>query len=158
MKRYGPLHSAEEGVLLGDPTRRHLLLASGALQHRNDANTLHQFRWKDIDGVSLTLPTTRFRFPGFLSGVAFAALAAIIQEDPNLGPEAGTAHVLVDDASHVLSIDRHHFGGYWAPVVQATQRMIDRLVSEPSSRTLLDHPDDLLRAVAESARRASGMR
>lgn len=156
MKRYGLIHAVGEGILLGDPTRRHLLLMSESLQHREGNDTLHRFRWDDLQGVAVNVPTTRFRFPGFLAGVVSAAVILIAQGDPNLGPEAGAVEVRVDSASHVLPVDRHYLGSYWAPAVRGVQLMLNRLVSDPSSRVLLDHPDRLLRAVALAARKAPG--
>lgn len=153
MKRFGPLHSTVAGVVLGDPGRKHVLLTPAEFGYGDGGDVQQTFAWEEIEAVNVDMPTTRFRFPGVLAGIASAILVALIQENPNLGPDAGRVTIRTADTEAALPLDRHHFGGYWAPTMRATQRMLDQLVGEPASRNLLNHPDDLLGAVAAAARR-----
>jgi len=57
------------------------------------------------------------------------------------------------DTSTRYPLSRHHVGGYWAKGVDATQRMLDRLVADAPSRALAAHPDALLDLVVRTARR-----
>jgi hypothetical protein len=52
----------------------------------------------------------------------------------------------------VLSLNRRLAGKYWIGSVTATQRLLDRLISDSASRRLLDDPDALLSTVIRSAR------
>lgn len=153
MKRYGPLHVGESGLLIGDPGRKHLRVTSGALVYVDGGMERESFPWEDTDEVVLRLQTTRFRFPSVLSGLATATFVAVTSESPDFGPEDGEVIVRRGDTSIRRSLSRHHLGGYWAKGVDATQRMLDQLVADAPSRALAARPDALLNLVVRTARR-----
>lgn len=153
MKRYGPLHVFGSGLLIGDPGRKHLRVTPRALVYVDGGAESEWFPWEDTDEVVLKLQTTRFRFPGMLSGLATAIFVAVTAESPDFGPEDGEVVVRRGDTSTRYPLSRHHVGGYWAKGVDATQRMLDRLVADAPSRALAAHPDALLDLVVRTARR-----
>ncbi|MBF0816412.1 hypothetical protein E4U02_08320 [Microbacterium paludicola] len=52
-KRFGPLHATEQGVRIGDPTRRHLLLAEDGIHHVDGEKRLATFAWEHVENVRL---------------------------------------------------------------------------------------------------------
>lgn len=155
MTRYGILHARPEGLLIGDPGREHLLLTPQALIARDHRTVTDEIAWERISAVRLDVPTSRFRFTGAAVGVASAVLAFFISGDPGMDPEDGRAHVTTPEGEIRLWVGRHHVGGYWVRNIEASQRLIDRLIDEPYSRALLWQPDALLEAVRKAARRGA---
>lgn len=152
MKRYGPLHSSAHGLLIGDPGRRHLLLAPERLAYRDRTTVVQEWDWDGVDGVALDVPTSRFRFPGAVAGFFTAAVVAFVGDNPGIDPDDGVAVIRMDGSEVRLAVGRHHVGGYWARSVRATQRLLDRLCEDSESRGLLKSPDGLLKAVMKAAR------
>lgn len=148
MPRYGPLQVLNDGVVLGDPGRRNLLLVPDGLHYRDASEVQHRYSWDEVTSLGIDVPTTRFRFPGVISGVVSVVLVAFTQEDPHLDPAEGSVSITTSDSATTLPLDRHHLGSYWVEAVRRTQRMLDRLLTDPPSRRLLRHPRTLLRAVA----------
>ena len=112
MKRYGPLHALDEGLAIGDPGRNHLLLTPTGIAHRDGDEVTRALDWDVVETVSIDVPTSRFRFPGAVAGLVSALIVALIQENPGLGPEGGTAVIRSRGVDATLPLGRHHAGGY----------------------------------------------
>ncbi|WP_413354113.1 hypothetical protein [Microbacterium sp. 1P06AB] len=154
MKRYGPLHAVPDGLAIGDPGRRHLVLGVDTISHRDGPAVTQQVDWSEIRGATLDLRTTRFPFPGAFSGLWSSVLVMITQTDPDLDLAPGTAVLTTDHGSLRLHLDRHHPGGYWHPIVSRTQLLMDRLVEDAASRPLLRQSNAVLDSIVSSVRRA----
>lgn len=152
MRRFGPLHAYRGDLIIGDPGRRHLLLRPATLAYLDDTETRREAPWAEVDAVQLTLKTTRFRFPGFVSGVFASVFVALTENSPDFGSEDGELVLTMDAVSHTLPLSRHHLGGYWQRSVAATQHLLDRLIADPSERQQLEHPDRVVSLVARAAR------
>lgn len=150
--RFGPLHSVGGQLVVGDPGRRHLVLLPDAVHYRNDDEVEATFAWAGVTGIRLSLPTTRFRFPAAVSGVALSALTLFVQDDPQISPKDGAVAIDGDEA-FAAPLNCHHLGGYWQRTVDVAQDLIARFIEEPTSRTLLHHPDALIETVSSAARR-----
>lgn len=153
MKRFGPLHASRQTLLIGDPGHRHLVLAEDGVRYRNEHELVASHEWDSIFDIRIEMPTTRFRFPGLVSGVVLSAIAIFIQDDPSIGPKDGTVTITIRNEKVTYPLSRHHLGGYWARSSAATQRLVDQLIMDASSRALLRHPGSLIRAAAAAARR-----
>lgn len=152
MQRFGPLRSIEGGVAVGDSGGKHLILGVERIAYRGAGDHTDEFAWTDVQAITLDLPSTRFRAPAILFGfllIVTSLLSAQVIDDL---PEDGTVTVLTHGTERRLAITRHHVGSYWNRSVQATQHLLDRLVSDPPSRELLGHPDHLIQAVIASTR------
>ena len=152
MPRFGPLSSAPDGVAVGDHAAKHLLLTPEQVRYHGAAGRARDFGWADVERISIDLPCSRFRATAAVSGALMIATSLLSMQVIDDLPEDGTAIVRSDGSDHPLSLTRHHVGGYWRRSVQATQRLLDRLVADPPSRELLRHPDDLIRTVIASTR------
>ncbi|MBA8815111.1 hypothetical protein FHX48_000163 [Microbacterium halimionae] len=153
MTRFGPLSTSPEGLILGDPGRKHLLLTPAGMNYRAHAAPPQFFAWNEIEGATIDLPTSRFRFPALAVGVASWAVAFSSGESIHLDPDDGSVTIVSRGDEVLLDIGRHHVGGYWRASVAAAQRLLERFIVEPQSRELLNHPEELLRAVTASVRR-----
>ena len=51
-----------------------------------------------------------------------------------------------------LTLSRHHVGGYWRRAVTPAHSLLDQVVRDPDTRTLLSRPDALLAATTKAAR------
>ncbi|MDT3330613.1 MULTISPECIES: hypothetical protein [Microbacterium] len=154
MKRYGPLHAVPDGLAIGDPGRRHLVLGAHTVSHRDGVTVTRDIGWAELRGATLDLQTTRFPFPGAFAGAWSSLLVMITQTDPELDLKPGTAVLTTRDESVRLELDRHHPGGYWHPIVSRTQLLMERLVEDAASRSLLRQPDVVLASIVSSVRRA----
>ncbi|ALJ21066.1 hypothetical protein [Microbacterium sp. No. 7] len=152
-RRLGVLHRADDGLVIGDPGRRHLLLTTETLVYREHTTVVGQYAWDELDVILIEVPTSRFRFSGVVAGLITAIAVALIMESPDIGPDDGTVSITSEGSSARLPLSRHHAGGYWERGVVVTQRLVDRLVTDPASRELLHRPDDLLRSLITAARR-----
>ncbi|MBB2975800.1 hypothetical protein FHX49_001367 [Microbacterium endophyticum] len=153
MTRFGPLSTSPEGLILGDPGRKHLLLTPPGVSYRAHAAPSQFFAWNDIEGIVIELPTSRFRFPALVVGVISWSIAFSSGESVNMNPNDGAVTIFSRGHEALLDVGRHHVGGYWRTSIVAAQRLCDRFIAESPSRELLNHPEELLRAVIASARR-----
>lgn len=152
MKRFGPLHALDDGLAVGDPGRNHLLLTPAGIAHRDGDEVTHALGWDAVESVSIDVPTSRFRFPGAVSGLLSAIIVALIQENPGLGPEDGVTVIRSRGVDTTLPLGRHHAGGYWAPTVSSSRDLLNRFIADAQSRDLLRHPQTLVDTVARAAR------
>jgi hypothetical protein len=147
-KRFGPLHATEQGVLIGDPTRRHLLLAEDGIHHADGEKRLATFAWDRVENVRLGYSTTWFPWPGAVAGVLWAAAVALAQDDLGVAVDDGKAEVATRDGVEVVDVSRHHLGPYWKSAVARTEMLVEWLAAKPERRTLLSAPDELVRRAA----------
>ncbi len=148
MSRFGPLQAHRQILVVGDPTRGHLALTRDEIRYQFADELRVSHDWDGITGVQLELPVTKFRFPGAVSGLILSSITLFMQDDPHISPKDGTVRISTRDGqlTHLLSC--HHLGGYWRRSVYVAQRLVDRLVHEPVSRALLDHPDTLIKSAS----------
>ncbi|UNK69350.1 hypothetical protein [Microbacterium sp. H1-D42] len=139
-------------LVVGDPGRSHLRLTPEAVIIREGAENGGILAWGSIEQLSIDVPTTRFRLPGFLGTVLLGALAVITMADPGVEPDDGSAHITADGETRTLSLSRHHLGGYWAPTVIGANRLIAHLIANPDQQALLAHPERLVELAARLAR------
>ncbi|GGH44563.1 hypothetical protein [Microbacterium album] len=153
MMRFGPLHHIPDGLVIGDPGRRHLLLLPGSLVHRDGDQPTRSLPWDDIAATRLDLPTTRFRYPGLVSAIVSSVLVAVTLGDPGLDPDDGALEISGSPETTRLAVSRHHVGRYWIGSVGAAQALLDRLAAHAPSRALLADPEAILHRLARTARR-----
>ncbi|MFU8947299.1 hypothetical protein ACLRGF_11265 [Mycetocola zhadangensis] len=150
MSRFGPLEARGSTLVLGDAGGHHAELTASALVLREYREQPLPLDWSRVENVTLEVPETRFRVPGFATTVGLGILGAIFH-DWNIGEdiENGILTVsLVDADPVVMPITRHHVGGYWTKSVRAASALLSRLVSDPQSRELLDSPERVVRLLA----------
>ncbi|WP_460795663.1 hypothetical protein [Microbacterium sp. GXF0217] len=152
MKRYGPLIAVEGTLAVGDPGRHHVRLTPDAVVIRNGGTGRGLFSWDDVERVTLNVPTTRFRLPGLVSTVAIGALTVVTADMIDLDPDDGSLEIVANGTTETRPLSRHHVGGYWAPTVTGTHRLLAHLIESPSQRTLLAHPESLIDVAAKLAR------
>ncbi|MBA8816372.1 hypothetical protein FHX48_001445 [Microbacterium halimionae] len=120
--------------------------------------TPREYKWDDIDAVSLALPTNQLRLPHALSlvfswtAIAFYSVVAFVAnpDDQTTGIENGYMTISQADDDTALPLSREWFGTYWANSVASTQSLLDELVEDPRKRVLLNAPDSLLQEVINS--------
>ncbi|WP_309067231.1 hypothetical protein [Microbacterium sp.] len=149
--RFGPLHAVSSGLVIGDPSRRHLRLSPDALRHCDDERVLETFDWASIERVRLDLPTTRFRWPGAAAALATSALVLLMQDDPGVRVDDRAATLTTASGERRVPLSQHHIGRYWRGAVARCEALLARLVETPAHRELLAQPEALVRAVARSA-------
>lgn len=154
MSRLGPLSVNDETLVIGHHLGYHARLTETGISHGQATGERAIFAWEDITSATLQLPTTSFRYPGLLATVGFSALIALFMSDPGMDPDDGTLSVRTTDGKTCeLTLSRHHVGGYWNRALTLTQNLLDQLISDPETRTLLSHPEALLAATIKAARR-----
>lgn len=152
MARFGPVQSISQTLVIGDPTRSHLGLGLEGMNYIVEDRMVQSFAWNDVHRVDLNLPSTWFRYPGAVAGFAMSTVALLTQDTPDFRAKTGSVHVAHDGGETELKVDTHHLIGYWRGAISATQRLLDRLISDAPSRTLLKDPDALVNTVAASRR------
>ena len=152
MTRFGPLHSSASALIVGDPTRSHLRFDRDEIRYIAEERTAAAYGWADVSRIQLNLPQTRFRYPGATAGVAMSVVALVAHDTLDLEAKPGTATVTRGTETTTVRIDTHHLIGYWRGALTATQRLLDRLLSDAPSRALLNNPDQLVKTVAASKR------
>lgn len=152
MKRYGPLIAVDGALVVGDPGRHHLRLTPDAVALRDGQDDVESYTWAEIDGVTLYVPTTRFRLPGLASTVALSVVAALVPGTLDIDPDDAAVELVVAGESVTLPLSRHHVGGYWAPTVEGAHRLIGDLIRTPEQRALLTQPEHLVDLAAKLAR------
>lgn len=152
MKRYGPLIAVDGALAVGDPGRHHLRLTPDAVIIRDGVEGRGVLSWDDLERVTLTVPTTRFRLPGLVSTVAIGALTVVTADMIDFDPDDGSVELVVDGTTKTMPLSRHHVGGYWAPTVDGAHRLLAHLIRNPAQRTLLAHPESVIDVAAKLAR------
>lgn len=152
MTRFGPLHSVPPALIVGDPTRRHLVLDREGVRYVSDGKTLDTYPWRQVEKIETDLPETWFRYPGALAGLTMSLIAIVTHDTPDFRAKPGAVKMTREGMETSVHIDTHHLVGYWRGAAAATQRLLDRLVSDVPSRALLSNPDTLVRTVAASTR------
>lgn len=153
MSRYGPLQAHRHTLTVGDPTRQHLAFTREKIRYQFADELRGSFDWDGVSGVRIDLPTTRFRFPGAVSGLILSGIALFVQDDPHIYPKDGTFTIAAREGRLTHPLSCHHLGGYWRRSVYVAQRLVDQLVREPAARALLDHPDTLIRSASSAGGR-----
>lgn len=156
MKRYGPLLALPESLAVGDPGRHHLRLTPDAVIIRAGVENRGILTWESLEGITLDVPTTRFRLPGLLGTLVLGALSAALMSDLGIDPDDGSMEIMAEGESSRSPLSRHHVGGYWAPTVQGAHRLLQYLIASPDHRALLAHPEALIDLAAKLAREATG--
>lgn len=156
MRRYGPLMAMGDALVVGDPGRSHLRLTPEAVIIREGTESGGVLAWASVEHLSLDVPTTRFRLPGFLGTVLLGAWAVVTMADPGIEPDDGSAHLTADGETRMLPLSRHHVGGYWAPTVKGANRLLAHLIGNPGQRALLARPEALVQLAARLARASAG--
>ncbi|WP_405374835.1 MULTISPECIES: hypothetical protein [unclassified Microbacterium] len=152
--RFGPLHVVSGRVVVGDPSRLHLQLNPDEIVYRRETQVQGRIAWRDVVDLELVFPTTRFRFPGLVSFVAWTAMSLVVQDDPGIRAATGSVRIVTRDGEPAsFDLDMHHLWRYWERSVEAAQIVLTRLRADEASRSLLAHPHALLRAVAAGATR-----
>lgn len=152
MKRFGPLEETPEGLAIGNPDRRFLLLTPLAMSHREREERLWWEPWDALQSISIDMPSSRFAFSKTLADVAYAILIAAIQDDPGFVPKDGAALVATGgNTERRLAVSPHHFRGYWYRSLESTQKMLNHLLIVPESRALLSEPEAVIRSVYAAA-------
>lgn len=146
-RRFGLMQATADGVVLGNRWKTHLLLSRDGISRRLGTGALEAFSWEEIEGITLHVPTSRFRFPGVARTIS-VPLRLLNLEMWDLEPPAGAVSVTAGGEQYRLDVDRHHFGDYWGPQIIAAQGMLDRLLSDPEARELLDDPGRMLDSLA----------
>jgi hypothetical protein len=152
VKRYGPLIAVRDALAVGDPGRHHLRLTPEAVVLRKGTESDGLFAWGDIERITLQVPTTRFRLPGFASTLLLSAVTVLTADTVDLDPDDGSAELVVEGTPTVVPLARHHVGGYWAPAVAGAHRLLAQLISTPEQRELLARPELLVDLAAKLAR------
>jgi hypothetical protein len=155
VKRYGPLIAVPEALAVGDPGRHHLRLTRDAILVRNGIESMRIISWDQIERITLSVPTTRFRLPGMVGTVFLGALAALTMSDLGVEPEDGVIEITVSGETTATPLSRHHVGGYWGPTVTGAHRVLQYLIDSPAQRTLLARPEALIEVAARLARRSA---
>ncbi|KJQ52723.1 hypothetical protein [Microbacterium sp. SA39] len=146
------MQATADGVVLGNRWKTHLLLSRDGISRRLGVGALEAFAWEEIEGITLHVPTSRFRFPGVAARAISVPVRLLNLEMWDLEPPSGAVDVTAGGEQYRLDIDRHHFGGYWHLQIIATQQMLDRLLADPGMRELLDDPGRMLDSVARMTR------
>lgn len=152
MTRFGPLQSLPPALIVGDPTRRHLRLEREGIQYNVEGRTVETYHWQELNRIDTEFPSTWFRYPGAIAGLAMSLIALLTHDTPDFRAKPGKAKVTRNGKETELQIDTHHLIGYWQGAVTATQRLLDRLLLDSPSRVLLNDPDALVKTVAASKR------
>ena len=152
MKRYGPLIAVPDALVVGDPGRSHLRLIPEAVIVREGVENRGILSWTDVEGITLDVPTTKFRLPGLVGTLVLGTLTAIALSDIGVDPDDGAVTLTVDGEPMTVPLSRHHVGGYWEPTVVGAHRLLAYLIANPEQRALLAHPGPLIDIAAQLAR------
>ncbi|WP_217183803.1 hypothetical protein [Streptomyces sp. AC495_CC817] len=152
MRRYGPLIAVGDALVVGDPGRHHLRLTNDGVIRREGAENRGILPWDRVQGITLHVPTTRFRLPGLLGTVVLGALTALALADLGIDPDDGSVTLRVEGEAQTSPLSRHHVGGYWAPTVTGAHLLLAHLLAHPEQRALLVHPERLIEIAATLAR------
>lgn len=152
MDRFGPLHAYKGFLRIGDPTRRHLRLDQTGVRAGTDAENRDPIAWESITSIRVELPQTWFRYPGALAGIAMSAVALATQETPEFDVKTGEAVVVTPEATAAFIVDSHHLIGYFSGAIRTANRLLERLIVDEPSRTLLDVPEALVQTAASAVR------
>jgi hypothetical protein len=129
-------------------------LTPPALVIRRHGEEAESVPWESIESVSLSMPETKFKWPGLFSTIGLGVLAALLWDWGVLDePENGRLELSTTTTDDELDIHltRHHVGGYWTPTVSASRALLTRLVDDADARGLLDDPERVIRLVAQKA-------
>lgn len=150
--RTGWLVSTDDGVVVGDPYRDHLLLTVDGLAHRRpdlDAAsmvTVSTWVWSDVADLLVSAPTSRTSKPGL-----WAFLRAALAEATGWASTLASADVHVrvvaaDGTDDLLTLDGHPGGGYPADEQDRAHVLLRRVLDAPSAltqvRILIARPED----------------
>jgi len=152
MKRYGPLLAQPDALVLGDPGRHHLRMMPDAVNIRTGVESRGLLAWDRVESITMDVPTTRFRLPGFVGTLVLGAVSALAMDDLGIEPDDASMVIVAEGDATTHPLSRHHVGGYWAPTVMGAHRLMRHLIENPEHRALLATPEALIDTAARLAR------
>lgn len=152
-RRFGPLQMRGGELYVGNRGWSALRISQEGVALCNKRGVQREICWDDIESISLSVPTVRFRSVDAVAYSLNALLMLLAQEFVDYVNSGGAATLRLRNGEVVeWQVASHHFLGYWSVSVRAVQHVLQSLVSDRESRALLQDPAESIAAARRMAK------
>ena len=150
---YGPLTAITGGIAVAPIDALHLRITpEGVTHHRGATAIAEAIPWRDVTGLELGLPASRFPHPGVLAILGNSLLTLLSGQVEAAHYEESSITVHLTGGEHLELPVNHAVGGYWKRSVTNARILLNGFITQPEQRSLLAHPERIIQRYANATR------